>query len=338
MDYKRLLTTKIPIRKNIDNGVSMCNEPVNIDEDKINVFLMKDIIQYPDMREVYKNFSETFNISKENFILTNGCEEALRLTSQLALRYFMSVHDVGTVLYEYPTWELAPIILKNSIDLIYPYSTEIIPDIYPINFKYDEKANTFYYDDNTFNILKEKRVFEDSLIYITDKQNNLFGHEDLVLNKSRIGEIKYIIDETYTRNKLFDLTNRKFDRNKFYIGSFSKNIGCGVRLGYILFNDCWYKLFNQYRPNYISSLAAVYASSPKLKKIIKPYSNYCNDKVLFGCDNFETIRLDDIVNNKDKNRINKVFEINGIKFARLGKVSAKSDFSKFINSKGDIKL
>lgn len=338
MYYKRLLTTKLPIRKNIDNGISMCNEPVNTMDEKIEDFIMRDIIQYPDMKSAYDNFSDTFNISKKNFILTNGCEEALRLSSQLILRRSIDICPIDVVMYENPTWELAPIILNNSIKLIYAYTMEDIPNIYSLDFKYNENTRLFYYNDNLENIKDDLFINSEILFYITDKQNNLFGHNDFdILKYSFIQNSKYIIDETYTRNKLFNLNDREFDKNKIYIGSFSKNIGCGIRLGYVLFNDYWYDAFNQYRSNYISALASKYASSTKLKNIIKPYSNYSINNIIFGCDNFETMKLKD-VSEKDKYRINKIFKIDGIEFARLGKISNNNNFSKFINSKGDLKL
>ena len=32
---------------------------------------------YPDMFEAYKNFAQTYNLSRDSFILTNGCENAV---------------------------------------------------------------------------------------------------------------------------------------------------------------------------------------------------------------------------------------------------------------------
>ena len=186
--------------------------------------------RYPDMYEVYKAFEETYG--RSNFILTNGCENALRIVL-LAIK-------ARTMLLEKPTWQLAELIC-DSLDI----------NSYHIDY---------HYSDNGFRVDKEKLkdyAFVDGL-YTTDTYNNLFRHSNFYLDSV----CKWnIVDETYTADTL--INNKELDDNKIVIGSFSKFVDPGMRLGYIIFPEKLRERFNALREEYICREAADFILSKK---------------------------------------------------------------------------
>ena len=53
-------------------GLSYQNEP------PIKISIKQNIRLYPDMFNVYKSFQKIFNIEYDNFILSNGAENAIK--------------------------------------------------------------------------------------------------------------------------------------------------------------------------------------------------------------------------------------------------------------------
>ena len=181
--------------------------------------------RYPDMKSTYDKFSEIFDIPKNNFILTNGCENAFRI-ALLATR-------IKEISIETPGWELAKVI-ADSLDIkIYPLQLAIIDN--KIKYCTDYKNN--------------------KNIYITDRINNFIYHPNYIVNNGI-----NIIDETYTQTYLYD-NNREINFNKIIIGSFSKIADPSLRLGYILYNKNFNDRFQQLREQYISGSACKYINS-----------------------------------------------------------------------------
>lgn len=179
----------------------------------------QDTARYPDMYETYLAFQETYHIGFNNFILTNGCENALRI-ALIALR-------IKNLIIENPTWAMA----------------EIIADSLDINYK---KINYIY--NNKFEL--EPYSATNDWLYTTDSYNNLFRHDNY--NTSIFSNV--ILDETYTLQNLLN-PDRQLTNNLIIIGSFSKFAGCGLRIGYVLFNESMEERFHMLRESYLSSAA-----------------------------------------------------------------------------------
>ena len=220
----------VPFKHN-DFDVSTKNEPF------IDTTIEVDVRLYPDMYKAYNNFSATYGISRENFILTNGCESALRI-AMLAIR-------PGKLSIECPTWARVQVECE-ALGIPYDF----------VNYKYK---------DGIFS--PEREVVND--LYTTDTYNNLFQHDNV------IGYSKTILDETYTSRMLF-ANEKVFNKNTIIIGSFSKTVGAGLRLGYCIFSNEWTDRFNLLREQYVSATACEWLDSyqilmPQLKSIDIPY-------------------------------------------------------------------
>ena len=224
--------------KNINTNISTVREdykPINRigpstkNEPKDGIVDVVDTRFYPNMYEVYRIFANKYNLDRENFILTNGCENALRI-ALLAVKPEL-------MLIENPTWEMAKVIC-SSFDI--PFRE--------INYHFVQ--NKTFALENIATINNKK-----TWLYTTDRYNNLFEHENYDKEKYK----NVIIDETYTLSNLLkniEPEYRQFDKNEIIIGSFSKFFGCGLRLGYILFDKSWNNKMQLLREQYISSMAA----------------------------------------------------------------------------------
>lgn len=172
---------------------------------------------YPDMYETYHRFSKKFRIPMDNFILTNGCENAARWA-------FLFFRD-KKIWLEHPGWGM----------------TKVICEAFGIEhgsfeYHYDQNSNRFYTDS-----------IPDGVVYTTDRYNNLFMHENVPLKRG-------VLDETYTLNTLLN-AGRSLEKNKIVIGSFSKFAGCDLRLGYVLFHKAHNSFFQMMREQYINKAA-----------------------------------------------------------------------------------
>lgn len=215
---------------------------------------------YPNMKSIYDNFSNYFNINKDNFILTNGCEEALRIAIAVLKRKYKNINQY---ISEYPTWGMSFIVANQFFD---------VSNIRKLEYKIDKNKLSFdYYGINL--------AVKDSIVYSTDIYNNLFSHDDISTIKFNSINSYFIIDETYTLNKLID-RERNIEREfkTITIGSFSKSIGCGIRLGYIIFPRELNYLFQLYRPQYLGNGSfinnMINTSSPENKLFNKLLNNF----------------------------------------------------------------
>lgn len=236
---------------------------------------------YPDMYSAYKAFSSAFNISERQFILTNGCENAARWALLFCKEHY------GHITIESPTWSMAEILCEA------------------FHIPYDKFV--YHYTNNKF---KPQFTTIDSG-YITDTFNNLFKHYNPHINKG-------IIDETYTLNYLMHNKTQYIPENIIIIGSFSKVIGCGYRLGYILFNAKHYDYFNMIREQYINTAAAQYLIEHQynLKDIINVALTPCGIKttlpVVSRHANYITVQATTVP------IPHKIFKVDGISFCRIG--------------------
>ena len=216
------------------------------------VLTKDDYTHYPNMYKVYELFSNIFGISTDNFILTSGVEESLRIAFTVA-NIIKRGNDSNVYLESDPSWGLSKIVAKQVF-----YNEN---KIHNLEYKLEKDGNIGYALD---------RVNADDIIYTTFEFNNFIRHSTL---SSYAGNNIGIYDETYTLLHLFhnainscpallnndkladiDLINYK-NKDHIIIGSFSKIYGARFRLGYILFNDKYKDLFNLYRSQYINGLA-----------------------------------------------------------------------------------
>ena len=58
---------------------SRANEPI------WNTEIEDKYIHYPNMYELYHTFAKIFNVPIDNFILTSGCEESLKISFKLVI-------------------------------------------------------------------------------------------------------------------------------------------------------------------------------------------------------------------------------------------------------------
>lgn len=226
--------------ENYSKSYPCYNEPYFLKD--LDIEVMSNI-RYINMKEVYDTFSSTIANNGKNFIVTTGCEAALRITLQVLKR----INEYYAIYSEYPTWGMVPVIF----DQIFYDDNELKK----IEFRYNSSNNSFYYEGLEYLDIKSKDI-----IYTTYRYNNLFEHQNHIFDAYNI------IDFTYTDPKVaykeymnICLDNPSIKNKIIGIGSFSKVYGCGYRLGYIFYpeNDNTFReLFNLYREEYISSHAA----------------------------------------------------------------------------------
>ena len=226
--------------ENYSKSYPCYNEPYFLKD--LDVEVMSNI-RYINMKEVYDTFSSTIANNGKNFIVTTGCEAALRITLQVLKR----INEYYDIYSEYPTWGMVPVIFDQIF-----YDDK---ELKKIEFRYNTDNKSFYYEGLEYLDIKSKDI-----IYTTYRYNNLFEHQNHIFDAYNI------IDFTYTDPKVaykeymnICLDNPSIKNKIIGIGSFSKVYGCGYRLGYIFYpeNDNTFReLFNLYREEYISSHAA----------------------------------------------------------------------------------
>lgn len=195
-------------------------------------FVSNEYGWYPDMAKMYDDFSKVFNIEKKNFILTNGCENAMRLALE-----FYNFKFGNQILYtENPGWRMADVL-----------GAALGYEVHHYDYLYDGYSREFY-PEQSFDP-------QSDLVYTTDTYNNLFKHGNLNMDAF------YILDETYTMHQLMS-GYEKPDQDIIVIGSFSKAYGPGYRLGYILFHEDHNDIFQLLREQYLS---------PAVGKLLKQF-------------------------------------------------------------------
>ena len=201
---------RMPYAPKNNLSISTQNEPAH------HTILINDFRLYPDMYAVYKKIRSL--IGHNRFILTNGCENALRI-ALLAVR-------PRNLQYEYPGWGLVPVIAE-SLDIPHqPIQFEIING--SIEYKPTNIIDT---------------------IYITDRINNFFPHKNMLSTSKKIIDISYTMDIKLIQNESYE---------DFIIGSFSKVAAPGLRLGILIYPEKYRKRVNLLREQYINSAAASY--------------------------------------------------------------------------------
>lgn len=251
--------------------------------------------RYPDMYQVYEMFSKRFEIHRDNFILTNGCENALRIA-------LLALGRNKKLTIENPTWALTNVIAE-SFDMRYDH----------LNYEYQ---------DGKF-IPEHKEDIE--LLYVTDTYNNLFKHEMPEIPSNAI----VIIDETYTLAALRN-PGRQITDNKVIIGSFSKFSGPGYRIGYIIFPYWLKEKMNMLREQYISQEAADMITGYAdpwydLHFLFSEYDYHIPYKIVTKHPVYTTVEADEVP------LPHKKFSLSGHNFCRIGTLGDRKAWERKMN-------
>lgn len=185
---------------------------------------------YPDMFNTYQNFSELMNISSNQFILANGGENAIK-NCLLAIKPKLLIDTV-------PGWGMIPVYC-DALE-IENYRNPIINTgeryfINKVKVPFYKKSKTCYYD------------YYGITNFISYNNNELE-----TLNKEIV-----IYDMTYRKIQEVKELYRSIiaNPNRIIVGSFDKQYGAGIRLGYVLFNPIWNDRMQIQREQFINPSA-----------------------------------------------------------------------------------
>jgi len=204
-------------------GIASQNEPAS------DILITCNCRLYPDMKKAYDRFGKLFNLEENEFILTNGGENAMKI-ALLALK-------PKSMAWFVPTWKMPEVFCAAL-------------DIKPIMLNFHQKEKEIYAED----IDKECDIF-----YSNMGTSSLFKY---------YGSSEHLGFYENCRYQILDLTYMNFERIKFhldcrknhlentiYIGSFDKLAGCGLRLGFIVFPKSFNDAMQLQREQYINMCA-----------------------------------------------------------------------------------
>lgn len=237
---------RLQYKKDIDNLISLKNQTW------FNLKLSANIKKYPDMYLAYKSFSDIFNLSFNRFILSNGCEMAIK-NALLALK-------PKTIFYNTPCWALLDV-LSQSCNIL-----KITEQSY--------YKNKLFYSENS----KQAEIY-----YTTLGRNNLFVAKDQLTTENQKFKL---IDVSYFN--IYQIKQIIINYpNDIICGSFDKIYGPGLRLGFAIYPQKYNQKFQLQREQYINALAASFLINnniqnisielPEYIKIFQKLPNYiCN--------------------------------------------------------------
>ena len=208
---------RLPYTKNTHNLISLKNQSwfdLNI---QVNIKL------YPDMYQTYKSFANIFCLSLQNFILTNGCQNALK-SALLAIK-------PSSLYFDYPSWQMLQVITTAC------------------NIPYIKKQIKFQN-----NILYSNCSQKADWYYTTLGRNNWFKYNDSLLFQ-HCG--KRIIDVSYFNIQQIKEIIIKYPQD-IICGSFDKLFGPGLRLGFCIYPKQYNNKFQLQRQQYINALASIF--------------------------------------------------------------------------------
>lgn len=185
-------------------GLSTQNEPSD------DLILSANVRQYPDMYYAYKKMRDKVALSHQDILLGNGFENVMK-NVLLGLK-------IKSMYWDKPAWGM----LDTYCDQL---------DIVKIN-------GNFKYDKGSKIIKNTKNIPPCDAYYTTLFANSYFTHVN-VEDFNRLNNCKYIIlDLSYLSfNEVLNVRYEFKNNDKvIIISSFDKLIGCGLRLGYAIFN------------------------------------------------------------------------------------------------------
>ena len=289
-------------------GISTANEPSG------SLKLDVDFRQYPDMRYMYQKFSKWLDIPMSQFILANGAENAMK--NVLCALKPKSIH------WSIPTWGLVDVFCAQF---------DACPFRYPFRYSSD-------------GIVEEPFNEDCDIVYTTYEFNNLFKMQTCmpnVLPKCRycILDVSYLtIDQIKAM-----MASYPFEKhgNLIIIGSFDKLYGCGLRLGFAMFNASLSEMIWLQRENFLNSGAYEFMKSieyparsdedDKYFNMLKAHLENSKDRFQTAqiCRNFLTFSLHEIDLYK-RLLPYKMFTVDGHHMARFGMPSSQEELDQLM--------
>lgn len=283
-------------------GLSNQNEPSQ------NVILSANVRQYPDMYYAYAKMKEHFCNDNQEIMLGNGYENCMK-NVLLALK-------PKTMYWSKPAWRMVDTFCRQL-------------DIQPINDSFI--INDINIVTNDFNNIPYADV-----CYLTYHTNCNFNHSNdlmvhLLHDDKFKNRFKYIIvDASYLTDSEMKSLSGVVERfkNVIVIGSYDKLVGCGLRLGFAIFNKIHSesillqkeRCINMLAYNFIMSTDFNFPISKYYEKIRK-YSRL-NSSIIDVTRNF--IRVEGTFNTKLPHQ---VFKIGDKTFSKFGIPSNECEYN-----------
>lgn len=268
---------RLPYTKNTHNLISLKNQSW------FDLNIQANIKLYPDMYQTYKSFANIFCLSLQNFILTNGCQNALK-SALLAIK-------PSSLYFDYPSWQMLQVITTAC------------------NIPYIKKQIKFQN-----NILYSNCSQQADWYYTTLGRNNWFKYNDSLIFQ-HCG--KRIIDVSYFNIQQIKEIIIKYPQD-IICGSFDKLFGPGLRLGFCIYPKQYNNKFQLQRQQYINALASNFLIENYIRDYTYKFPLYM-DKFkslpIFLCmtNNYMTFK-----GNLNTNIISKKVSINNQYFTRFG--------------------
>lgn len=271
----------------MSKDINYINELSHKNEPERGLKITVNTRTYPSMFMCYDEMSYKLGVKyMDRIILGNGFENVMK-SVLLALK-------PKTIGYSKPCWGMLDVYCEAL-------------DITPI-------TNDFIYKDNQ--VVQQPIEQEVDVYYTTLNSNNLFTHTNIDLNNIKS---KYnIIDVSYLSFEEIKLAIKQYSKcsKNIIIGSYDKLLGCGVRLGFAVFDKhLIYKIHLQ-REQYINAIAEdVCLSYYEYNVTHKYYDKLKHLSLPLGTmltHNYITLPF------KIKHCDGKVFNLNGYDFTRFG--------------------
>ena len=196
----------------------------------------EDICLYPDVAKGYECLSNYTDINSDNLILSHGSEQSLKLIFETLHR----IYKCRSITICHPTFEMVDVYSRL-------YDFNITHRCYTFNKQFNINVDI----ENEDVVYISNPNCPTGLTVPSDKIEQLCLHNKWV-----------IVDEAYVEfsraNSCCDLIRKH--ANLLIVRTLSKSAAAaGIRVGYIITNECNVDMFNTYKPAYeISQIAVKY--------------------------------------------------------------------------------
>lgn len=220
-------TRKLEILKELKRTNNVSDYPGEIVDLSNNQSPFGKYKEYPKLYRAYEKVSKYLNVSKSSLLLTRGCEEAIKFSTEA--------------------------LLDRDVNFVRPYPTFGMLEVFEqLN---DCEPNLSEYKQNLCLNLDDflSRIRSNSVVYIANPDNPTGSvldqtQMDVIINKVMSTKSLLIYDETYD---MFSNVNPKLPivDNVIRVGSFSKSHGlAGLRIGYLISSLSNIKLLSKLSP------------------------------------------------------------------------------------------
>lgn len=289
-----------------ESTVSMSNEPF------IDLHLDASARRYPDMCKAYEGFSKFFGIPASQFILGNGCENAMK-SILLALKP-KSIH------WSKPSWGFV--------------------DVYAAQLECQSCVHA-YEGDLASGFNDEDFAEGIDVYYATMHANNFIPTS---VNAKNVEKSRYsVVDLSYLQvDQLKEVLSCRVDSKVIYVGSFDKLLGCGLRAGFAVFSEALSDAIQLQRENYVNALAAkVFQNLDRYCKVADDASSLKSwhlDSLHLECPVFATSNYIVVQSSQNISFPCKRIIINGITYSRYGMPSDKKTMQDLLLALSKLKI